>query len=187
MLRAARNDLLLTCLTPDIVTIGVRTLQVPRLFEFLFIEETGVGAPVCRCEIPPWGALILNDAAHWGHCRRMRKSVISISIHVSYCSSVMPMSSTSSRVTSTIETKPTSAKDRPQRNEAPHSRSTPSCFLALPYTSGTERGSGATRSVTRRTLGRNPCKRGARMARSARSIPAEACPCTLRSRTRAAQ
>jgi hypothetical protein len=104
MLRAVRNDLLLTCLTPDIVTVGVRAFQVPRLLEDLFIEETGMGAPVCHCETRPWRTLILNDAAHRGHCTRMRKSVISISIHVSYCSSVMPMSSTSSRVTCTIET-----------------------------------------------------------------------------------
>lgn len=40
-------------------------------------------------------------AAHRRHCRRMRNSDISISTHVSYCSSVRPISSTSSRVTST--------------------------------------------------------------------------------------
>ena len=45
MLRPVRNDLLLTSLAPDVVTVFAWAFQVPRLFEFFFVEETGVGAP----------------------------------------------------------------------------------------------------------------------------------------------
>jgi len=45
MLRPVRNDLLLTFLAPYIDTTFLWTSQVLRLFEFLLVEETGVGAP----------------------------------------------------------------------------------------------------------------------------------------------
>jgi len=45
MLRPVRDDLLLTFLAPYIVTTFLWTFQVPRLFEFLLVKETGVGAP----------------------------------------------------------------------------------------------------------------------------------------------
>jgi hypothetical protein len=45
MLRSAGNDLLLTFLAPHIDTTVLWTSQVLHLFQFLLVEETGVGAP----------------------------------------------------------------------------------------------------------------------------------------------
>jgi hypothetical protein len=48
MLWPVRNDLLLTFLAPFIVATCLWTFQIPRLFEILLVEETGVGAPRWR-------------------------------------------------------------------------------------------------------------------------------------------
>ena len=60
-------------------------------------------------------------------------------------------------------------------------------FSAPRCTLGTKPGSGATQSATRRANERIPCRKSVRRARYLRSILLEACPCILRSQTRAAQ
>jgi hypothetical protein len=60
------------------------------------------------------GGLLIRTpgTAHRLHRRRMKKAETSISVHNSYCSSVIPISSTISRVTSTTE-RPHQSRDRP--------------------------------------------------------------------------
>src|SRR5712672_1967658 len=99
MLRPVGVNFLLASLAPHKVTTIEGTFQVSCFVELPSIKKTRGAAPVTHCKMQT--QRFEPHGAYLRHSRRTKNSDISISIHISYCSMVIPMLSTSSRVTST--------------------------------------------------------------------------------------